>query len=74
MKKMCFVIWKNVFFLLLFYGCSFGFPFQKWFVKLEKVFNYNLNHSKWKIIEEDLPKWSVMGCSTLDDLVLKSRV
>jgi len=28
-KKTHFVIQKNVFSLLLFFGCSFGFPFQR---------------------------------------------
>jgi hypothetical protein len=28
---------KNIFSLLLFFGCSFGFAFQRWFVELEKV-------------------------------------
>jgi len=36
MKIMCFAIRKNVFCLLLFFGCSFGFAFQRWFVELEK--------------------------------------
>ncbi len=35
-KKMHFIIWKNVFSLLLFFGCSFGFAFQRWFVELGK--------------------------------------
>jgi hypothetical protein len=36
----------------------FGFAFQRWFVELEKealLYN-NLNHSKWRRIEKDLPK------------------
>jgi hypothetical protein len=36
MKNMHFAIWKNIFSLLPFSGCSFGFAFQRWFVKLEK--------------------------------------
>ncbi len=28
---------KNIFSLVLFFGCSFGFAFQRWFVKLEKA-------------------------------------
>jgi hypothetical protein len=36
-KKKCAVIWKNILFLLLFFGCSFGFAFQRWFVELEKA-------------------------------------
>jgi hypothetical protein len=28
-KKPCFVILKNIFSLLLFLGCSFGFAFQR---------------------------------------------
>jgi len=28
-KKLCFVILKNIFSLPLFFGCSFGFAFQR---------------------------------------------
>jgi len=35
-NKMRFVIQKNLFFLLLFYDCSYGSAFQRWLVKLEK--------------------------------------
>jgi hypothetical protein len=37
-KKKHFVIRKNVFSLLLYFGYFFGFAFQRWVVKLEKVF------------------------------------
>jgi hypothetical protein len=37
MKKSSFAIRKNVFSLLLFFGWSFGFPFQRGFVELEKA-------------------------------------
>jgi hypothetical protein len=40
-KKPHFAIWKNVFSFLLFFGCSFGFAFQRWFVKLEKALLYH---------------------------------
>jgi hypothetical protein len=36
-KKTRFVIWKKLFSLLLFFGFSFDFAFQRWFVELEKV-------------------------------------
>jgi len=36
-KKPCFVLFKNVFSLLLFFGCSLGFAFQRWFIELEKA-------------------------------------
>jgi hypothetical protein len=29
--------YKNIFSLLLFYSCFFGFAFQRWFVELEKA-------------------------------------
>jgi hypothetical protein len=46
----------NLVFLLLFFGCFFGFAFQRWFVKPRRH-SYNiLNHSKWRRIEKDLPK------------------
>ncbi len=36
-KKASFAIRKTVFFFLLFFGCSFGFAFQRWFVELERA-------------------------------------
>jgi hypothetical protein len=48
-KKTCFTIRK----ILFFSGCSFGFAFQRWLVKLEHNI---LNHSKWRRIEKDLPQ------------------
>jgi len=36
-KKNAFYNLKNIYFLLLFFGWSFGFAFQRWFVQLEKV-------------------------------------
>jgi hypothetical protein len=36
MKKKCFAIRKNVFSLLLFLDCSFGFAFPRRFVELEE--------------------------------------
>jgi len=57
MKKMHLAIRKNVFSLLRFFGCSFGFAFQS----LRMHSNNNLNHSKWRRIEKDLPKCSMVG-------------
>jgi len=36
-KKRCFVILKNIFYFPLFFGCSFGFAFQRLFIELEKA-------------------------------------
>jgi hypothetical protein len=48
---------KKVFFLLRLFGCSFGFAFQSL-----RMHSYNnLNHSKWRRIEKDLPKCSMTG-------------
>jgi hypothetical protein len=41
--------------------CSFGLAFGRWFVTLTRRSFNILNHSKWKRIEEDLPKCSVLG-------------
>jgi hypothetical protein len=49
-KKMCFAIRKNAFSLLLIFGWSFGFAFQRWFVELEKAF---LQHFKSLKIEKN---------------------
>jgi hypothetical protein len=37
-KKKHFVVWKNQNIYMYIFGYSFGFTFQRWFVKLEKAF------------------------------------
>jgi hypothetical protein len=60
-KETHFVIWENIFSLLLFFGWSFDFAFQRWFVELERC-SYNiLNHSKWRRIEKDISKYLLIG-------------
>jgi hypothetical protein len=49
---------KNIFSLLLFFAPSFDFAFQRWFRELEKVL---LWHFKWRRIQKDVPKCSVIG-------------
>jgi hypothetical protein len=57
---MCFTIPKNVFSLQLFLGWSLGFAFSKMICKAFRRLSYT-NDSKWRRIEKDLPKCSVIG-------------
>ncbi len=52
---MHFLIWKNAFSLLLFFGYSFGFVFQRWFVELEKAL---LKHFKSLKMEKNWERFA----------------
>ncbi len=49
-KKTCFIIWKRLFILLLFYNYSFASAVQRQIPKLSQVFsnNNNNNNNNWK--------------------------
>jgi hypothetical protein len=67
-KKTRFAIQKNIFPLFYFFGCSFGFAFQRWFVKLEKAL---LQHFKSFKMGKNREKIAKMFN---DKLVLSDRV
>jgi hypothetical protein len=67
-KKKKSVTSKSLFLFLLFYNYSFASAIQRRIEKLKLRSHNILNHSKWRRIEKDLPKCSVMGFSTLDIL------
>ncbi len=54
-KESCFVIRTKLFSLLLFFGCSLGFVFPRWFVKLE---NALLKHFKSLKMEKNWQRFA----------------
>ncbi len=64
-KKTCFVIQKNIFSLLLVFGCSFGFAFPRWFVELENALLWHFKSLKmeknWQRFAKVISDRLVMG-------------
>jgi hypothetical protein len=64
-RKTCFITWKSLFLFFLFCNYSFASAVQRGIEKLKLALPWYFKTLKMEKIEKDLPKCSLMDCSTL---------